>query len=107
MEVAANCIPTKLRAIYGVSLEQWFHIEKARGRQYPAETMTDADNIDNQPLYENTLTRIESLLHRLEQVAGGTVPHVNVNKTKFMHFKQKGAITTLRNNPLKLEDQFS
>ena len=41
---------------------KWFHIKKARRKQYPAETMTDADYTDDLALLTNTPTQVESLL---------------------------------------------
>ena len=74
--------------------------KKMRGRQYPIETMTDAD-------YANTPVQAESLLHCLEQTAGGISLYVNINKTDFMNFKQGETISTWSSKPLKLVDQFA
>ena len=43
----------------------------------------------------------------LEQAAGGTDIYVNANKIEYICFKEKGAISTLTGNPLKLVDQFT
>ena len=82
-------------------------LKKARSRQYPAETITDADYADDLVLLANTLTQAESLLHSLEQVAGGIGLHRNTNKMKYMHFKQEEAISTLSGKLLKLVDKFT
>ena len=50
---------------------------------------------DDLALLTNTPTQVESLLHNLEQAAGG------------MYFKQKGDISTLSGKPLKLFDLFT
>ena len=43
--------------------------KKPRSRQYPAETITDADYADDLVLLANTLAQAESLLYSLEQAA--------------------------------------
>ena len=55
-----------------------FTLAKARSRRYPAQTITDADYADNIALLANTS---ESLLHSMEQAAGGIGLHVNADKT--------------------------
>ena len=61
---------------------KWFHIKKIRKRQYPAKTITvtDANYIQYLALFVNTPAQAESLLHSLEQIAGGIGLHVNTNK---------------------------
>ena len=54
---------------------------KTKNRHYPAETITDADYTDDQALLTNTPAQAESLLHSLEQAAGGISLHMNTNKT--------------------------
>ena len=49
----------------------------------------------------------KSLLHSLEQAAGGISLHMNANKIEFICFKQEGAISTLSGKPLKLVDKFT
>ena len=56
--------------------------------------MTDAEDSS----LANTPAQAESLLHRLEQAAGGISFNVNVNKTEFMCFKQETI-----SQPLKLD----
>ena len=50
---------------------------------------------DDIALLVNTSTQAESLLHSLEQVAGGISFHVNTDKTEYMYFNQKRNISTL------------
>ena len=57
--------------------------------------MKNADYATDQALLANTPAETESLPHSLEQAAGDVGLHVNENKTEFMHFKQKGAMSTL------------
>ena len=52
------------------------------------------------------ICQAESLLHSLEQAAGGINLHVNVIKAEFICFKC-GVISTLSGKPLKLVDKFT
>ena len=67
--------------------------------------MTATDNAEDLPLFVNITAQTESLLHSLEQVAGGICLYVNANKAEFMCFKQEEAISTLNRKPLKLVAQ--
>ena len=58
-------------------------------------------------LLANTPTQAESLLHSLEQAAGGIGLCVNADKTEYMCFNQKGNIFTLNGGSLKPEDKFT
>ena len=53
--------------------------KKARVSWYSVETMTDADYRDDLELLANTQAQAESLLHSLEQAAGGSVLYINAN----------------------------
>ena len=46
-------------------------------------------------------------LYGFEQASGCISLYVNANKTEYVCFKQKGAVSTLSGKPLKLEDQFT
>ena len=61
---------------------------EAGSRWYTAKTMTDADYADDLALLANTPPQAISLLHRLEQVAGGIGLYANANKTDFRCFIQ-------------------
>ena len=87
--------------------ENDFTLKKARSKRYLAVTITDADCADDLVLHSNTPTQAESLLHNLEQAAGCIGLYVNADKTEYMCFKQKGAISTLSGNHLKLVDYFT
>ena len=87
--------------------ENVFTLKKARSWQYPAQTITDADNADDIVLLANTPTQAESLLHCLEQVAGGICLHVNVDETEYICFNKKRGISTLNGGSLKLVDKFT
>ena len=63
------------------------------------------DYTDGIALLANTPTQAESLLHSLEQTAGGIVLHVNADKM-YLCLNQKGDIFTLNGGSLKLVDKF-
>ena len=81
---------------------KWLCMKKPRIRQYPAETITDADYAGNLTLLANKATLAKSLLHSLTQAAGGNGLYVNANKTELVCFKQEGAISTLSGEPLEI-----
>ena len=56
-------------------------------------------------LLKNTFVQAESLLHCLEQLRSIGL-YINSDKTKFMCFKQNGAISVLNDKTLKFIDQF-
>ena len=87
--------------------ENRFKLAKERSRRYPSQSMTDADYSDDIALIANTLTQAESRLHSLEQAAGGIGFYVNVDKTEYMCFNQRGDTSTLKGRPLKQVDKFT
>ena len=80
--------------------------KKTRSRRYSAKTMTDADYAD----YQALLTKYTrpSWIHGAEPEANTMTTWLlrECNKTKFMCFKQEGAIFTLSGKPLKSADHF-
>ena len=68
----------------GLIRENSFTLKKVRSSEYPAETITDADYADNLVLLDNKPVQAESILHSVEQGAGGIIFHVNANKTEYM-----------------------
>ena len=86
--------------------ENGFTLKKARSKQYSAQTIMDVDYTDDIALLANTSTQAESLLHSLEQAAGGIGLLGNANKTEYTCFNQKGDISTLNGGSLKLVDKF-
>ena len=66
-----------------------------------------ANYADDIVLLENSPAQPESLLHSLEQAAGGIGLHVNADKTEYMCFNQRDDISTLNGGPLKLVDKFT
>ena len=62
--------------------------------------------LSDQALPTYTPDQAESLLHSLEQVAGGIVLHINSNKNEYISFRI-GASSTLRNKSLKLQAGFT
>ena len=83
----------------------WCHCDY--GFLYPAKTITDADYADDIALLANTPNQAETLQHSLERAAAGIGLHVNAHKTEFTCFNQKGDISTLDGNSLKLVDKFT
>ena len=55
----------------------------------------------------NTPAQAESLIHSLERAAAGIGLHVNVEKTEYIWFNQRGDISTLRGISTKLVDKFT
>ena len=55
----------------------------------------------------NTPTPAESLLHSLDQPAGGISLYVNADKTEYIRFHQKGDNSTLKDGSLKLVHKFT
>ena len=82
------CVDCILQPSVDLMKEYDFTLQKARSRGYTAETITDVDYADDIVLHTNTLTQTESLLHRLEQAAGGIGFHVDVSKIEYMCFNQ-------------------
>ena len=70
----------------------------------PVSMIMDVDYTDDTELLANTSTQAQSLLHNLEQAAGGIGLHVT-DKTEFMCFNQRGDISTLNGRSLKLADK--
>ena len=87
--------------------ENGFKLAKKRSRRYLAQTITDADYADGIALLANTTAQTESLLHSLERVTGGIGLHVNIDKTEYMCFNQRGGISTLNGGSLKHLDKFT
>ena len=90
-----------------VMKENRFKLAKERSRRYPAQTITDVDYADDIALLANTPARAETLLHSLEWAAVGIGLNINVEKTDYMCFNQRGDISTLNGGPLKLVNKFT
>ena len=82
-----------------------FKLAKERSRRYPALTIMDAEYADDIALLANTPAQAKTLLHSLERAAAGISLHVNAHKTEYMCFYQRGDISTLKSEPLKLVDK--
>ena len=83
--------------------ENGFTIKKAKSRQYP---IIESNHTDYLALLANTPAPAESLLHSLDQAAGGISLFMNPNKIEFVCFKQKGTTSTQSGELLKLVNQF-
>ena len=57
-------------------------------------------------LLANKSTQAKSQLHSLKQETGDNGLHVNAEKTEYMCWNQKGDISTLNGDTLKLVDKF-
>ena len=79
-------------------------LTKARGRRFPASTITDADYADDLALMSDTIAEAETLLHKLEIAAGDVGLYVNASKTEFMCYNQDGSMNTLAGKSLKQVD---
>ena len=67
----------------------------------------DADYTYDIALLANTPAQAETLLHSLEWPAANIGLHVNTDKTEYMHFNQRGDISTQNGSSLKLVDKFT
>ena len=65
--------------------------------------MRDADYADDPALLAPA--QAKSQLHSLEKAAAVISCYVNANKTEYICFKEKGAMSTLSGHPLELVDQ--
>ena len=86
---------------YTYSVVQFYFMAR---RRYLSKTITDADYSDDIALMANAPTQAESLLHSLEQAAGGIGLRVKAEKTEYMCFNQTGNISTINGCSLKLVD---
>ena len=84
-----------------------FKLAKERSRRYHAQTITDADYVDDIVLLANTSVQAETQLHSLDWAAAGIGLHVNAHKTEYMSFNERGDNSTLKCEPLKLIDKFT
>ena len=84
-----------------------FKLAKERSRRYPTQTLMDMDYANDIAPLANTPAQAETLLHSLELATAGIGPHVNADKTEYMCFNQRGNISTLNGNSLKLVDKFT
>ena len=73
----------------------------------PRETIMDPDYAAEIALLVNTTSQAESWLYSLEQAAKSIALHVNADKTEYMCFDQKGDISSLNGDFLKLVNKFT
>ena len=79
-----------------------FHTIK--GRCFPTETITNGDYADDLIYLANTPAQAESLLHSVEQAAGGFSLYEKSDKAEYMGFNEDGAMSSFKT--LKLLDHF-
>ena len=84
--ISIICVDDGLWTSINLIKENGFTLKKVWSRRYPVQTITDADNADDTALLVYTPTQAESLLHSLEQAAGGIGFPVNADKTEYMGF---------------------
>ena len=101
------CLDYVLRTSINKIKENSFKQTKERSRRCPAQTITDADYTDDIAQLANAPGQAETLLHSLEQAAAGISIHVNVHKTEYICFNQRGDISTRNGSSLKLVDKFT
>ena len=83
-------------------------LTKERSKRYPHKQLqTDPDDADNIVLLAIAPAQAKNLINSLERAATGIGLHVNAHKTEYMCFNQRGDISTLNGNSLKLLDQFT
>ena len=71
------CLDCILQTSIDQMKENDFTLKKAKSRQYPVQTIMDADYADDIALLANTPTQTESQLYSLVQVVRGIGFHVN------------------------------
>ena len=101
------CLDHVLRTSIDLIKENGFTLAKERSWRYLAQTIMDVDYADNIVLLENTPCQAESLLHSLERAKSGIGFHVNVDKTEYRCFNQRGDISTRNGGSLKHVDKFT
>ena len=96
------CLDYVLQTLIDLMKENDFKLKKGQETDYtPQKLLQTQDYADDIALLANILTQAASLLHCLEQAAGGIGLHVNVHKTEYMCFNHKRDIATLNGGSLK------
>ena len=100
------CLDYVLRMSIDLTKENGLTLKKkkATSRQYPRETTTEADYMDDTTLLANIPAQAESLLYNPEEAVGNGLC---LNAIKIEYFKQHGAISTLSRRPLKLTSSYT
>ena len=75
------CVYYILRTSINLIKENDFTLKSASRKQYPAETITDADYADDRVLLANIQAQAESLQYSVAHVSGSVSLHINPNKT--------------------------
>ena len=101
------CLDYVLRTSINKMKDNSFKLAKKRSRRCPAQTIIDADYVDDVAFLANTPAQAETRLHSLERAAAGIGLHVNAHKMEYMCFNQRGDISTLNGSSLKLVDKFT
>ena len=78
-----------------------FHLTNERSKRYPAQTITDADDVDDIALLINSpKPKAETQPYSLERGAADIGFHVNALKMEYTSFNQRGDISTLNSSYL-------
>ena len=101
------CLDYVLRKSIDKMNDNGFKLTKERSGRYPTQTITDADYANDIALLANAPAQAETLLHCLERAAASISLHVNIDKTEYMCFNQRGDNSILNLSPLKLVDKFT
>ena len=101
------CLNYVLRTSIDKMKDNGFELTKERSRRYPAQTITVADYTNDIALLTNTLAQTETQLHSLQREAAGIGLHANANKTEYICFNQRVAISTQNSSFLKLVNKFT
>ena len=99
------CQDYVLRTLIDLMKENVFTLEKQEAVDNPTQTIMNTDYAGDIMLLANISTQVKSLLHILEQAAGGIGLHGNADKMEYICFDQKGDISTLNGGSLKLVDK--
>ena len=101
------CLVYALRTSINKMEENCFKLAKELSKRYHAQTITDVDYANDIALLENLPAQAETLLHCQKRAAAGIGLDVNVDKTEYICFNQRGYISILKGGPLKLMDKFT
>lgn len=78
-----------------------FALKTARGKRFPAETITDADYADDLALFTSNIEETRKLVHSLEKASDDDGLYVNAKKTEFMPFQLERSMKTLKAETVK------
>ena len=101
------CLDYMLRTSTDKRKDNGFMLTYESSRRYPAKTITNEDYADDIAFLALKPTQAETLIDRLERAPAGIGLSINVHKTEYTCFNQRGHISTLNCSSLKLVDKFT